>query len=861
MAPLPIDPALPELIDAIRDRRAAVLVAPPGAGKTTRVPPALLRSGLLDPAHPAVVMLQPRRVAARAAASRIAAENGWAVGREVGYHVRFERRVGPGTRLRVVTEGILTRQLLADPFLEGVGAVVLDEFHERSLHTDLALAFLREVRDSVREDLILVVMSATLRAGPVARYLGGCPVVHAEGRSFPISVEYHPPGEPRTPLPEHVARSVARALATAPAGDRGDLLVFLPGLEEIRRCARALAPLAESERLRILPLHGGLPSEEQDLALRPADRRKVVLATNVAETSLTIEGVSTVVDSGLARHAVHDPARGLDRLELGRISRASAAQRAGRAGRLGPGRCLRLWAERDDRSRPEFDAPEVRRADLASTLLALHAWGQPDPSRFAWFEPPPPGSLASAERLLALLGALDSGRLTPLGRRLLDLPVHPRLGRLLIEAARSGLIREGAAMAALLAEKDLVATRAEPHRDRRPASHGRSDLLDRLDLLADSERARFAPGALRALGVDPAAARRVARARDELARLARRLAPRDAPASHDPDRDDLLLRLPLAAYPDRVCRRRASDPAAALMVGGRGVRLEPGSVVRDAELFLALDPRDDPRAPAREARVRLASEVRLEWLEDLFPEALRREESVRFDESRGRAVASRTLLYRDLPLREDTHGAVDASEASAALAAALAGRAEAFVREDEPAARLLDRLAFLRRAMPERDWPAFGPDELAGVVADACDGRRTLDEVRRVPLAPLLLGRLDFARRQALDEHAPDALIVPSGSRIRLAYEPGRPPVLAVRLQELFGLPDTPRLAAGRVPVLLHLLGPNFRPVQITDDLRSFWSTTYHQVRKDLRARYPRHSWPDDPLSATPESRGGRRGR
>jgi ATP-dependent helicase HrpB len=859
MSPLPIDPVLPEIVAALGAGGAAVLVAEPGAGKTTRVPPALLDAGLLGPDHPAVVVLQPRRVAARAAAARIAEERGWAVGGEVGYHVRLDRRVGPRTRLRVATEGVLNRQLLADPFLEGVGAVVLDEFHERSLHTDLALALLREVRESVRPDLLILVMSATLDAAPVAGFLGGAPVVRSEGRAFPVAVEYLPPPDARAPIGDRVARAVGHALAADPRDD-GDVLVFLPGMEEIRRSARALEPLAAREGLLVLPLHGSLPAEEQDRAIRPAGRRKVVLATNVAETSLTIEGVTTVIDTGLARFAGHDPARGLDRLELGRISRASAAQRAGRAGRTRPGRCLRLWAEREDRGRPEFDEPEVRRADLAATVLALHAWGQPEPARFGWFEPPPAASIDAAERLLADLGALESGRITPLGRTLLDLPLHPRLGRLMVEAARVGRVEEGAALAALLAEKDILSPGRAPGPARRASSHGRSDLLDRLDALGRAERARFS-ASLRPSGIDPQAARRVARARDELLRVGRRLG-RGRPPAPTGDPESGLLRLALAAYPDRVCRRRPGDPSAGRMVGGRGVRLEPESVVREAELFLALDTRDDrrPGPGAREARVRVASEVRPEWLDELRPGSVRVERAVRFDEARGRAVAVRTVLYRDLPLSEEAHGAVEPAEASAALAAFLAPRAESFLREDGDAAKLLDRLAFLRDAWPESGLPEFDAGALAELVASACAGRRTVEEARKVPLAPLLLGRLSFAQARLLDEHAPEALRVPSGNRIRLAYEPGRPPVLAVRLQELFGLAETPRLAGGRVPVLLHLLGPNFRPVQVTDDLRSFWTTTYHQVRKDLRNRYPRHAWPEDPWTARPEAKGGRRG-
>jgi ATP-dependent helicase HrpB len=846
--PLPIDRLLPNILQALARSKNLVLEAPPGAGKTTRVPPALLDApGLLGGQNASVVLLQPRRVAARASAARIAEERGGRLGDEVGFQVRFERAVGAKTRLRVVTEGVLTRQLVADPFLEGVGAVVLDEFHERSLSTDLALAMLREVQTSVREDLRIIVMSATLDPGPVSAFLGGCPTLKAEGRSYPVETTYLPPSTSRAHLADEVARAVEHALSLeSEDADRGDVLVFLPGMEEIRRSARRLAPLADREGLLILPLHGSLPSEAQDRAIRPADQRKVILSTNVAETSLTIDGVRTVIDSGLARFASYDPARGLERLELGKISRASAAQRAGRAGRTGPGRCFRLWAEREDRGRAEFDPPEIERADLPSTVLVLKAWGQPDVRRFGWFQPPSETSVEAAERLLTRLGALESGRVTPLGLDMLAMPVHPRLARLLL--AGHARLRDAAGLAALLSEKDILSSF-------RSDARGESDLLDRLDRLDEAERARFSPG-LRDRGIDPSAARRVAQTRDDLMRRARSRNRADALDADDPD---LLSKALLLAYPDRVCRRRLADPTAGLMVGGRGVRLDPASVVKEGEFFLALDARSDHRRGISEARVRIASAIEQHWLSEFFPESLSLQRVVRFDESRGRAIASRTMTYLDLVLAEDTHGAVDPDEASQTLADALSTRAEAFVNEDESAAVLLLRLAFLKRSMPEADWPDMGLERLAEAVSSACSGRRSVDEVRRVPLAPILMGYFSSSQQRALREHAPEALEVPSGNRIRLTYEPDRPPVLAVRLQELFGWSDTPRLAGGRVPVLLHLLGPNFRPVQVTDDLRSFWSSTYHQVRKDLRARYPKHSWPEDPWTARAEARGGRR--
>lgn len=863
MNSLPIDASLSQLVASAREHRSLVLVAPPGAGKTTRVPVALVQGGVLSPQHPALVLLQPRRVAARAAADRIAEENSWTLGEEVGYQIRFERKYGPATKIRVLTEGILNRRLITDPFLDGIGAVVLDEFHERSLHTDLALSLLREIRETVRDDLVLVVMSATMDAGPVARFLGDCPVHHVEGRTFPVDVAYRP--SVRSSSPDAVYAAVEEVLAESRERDLGDVLVFLPGAEEIRRAGTRLAPLADREGLLVLPLHGGLSTADQRRPLLPSPRRKVVLATNIAETSLTIDGVRTVIDCGLARFASVDPQRGLDRLELGRISRASATQRAGRAGRTAPGRCLRLWSEREHRGLAESDRPEIQRVDLCGTTLLLHAWGQADPRRFGWFEPPSETHLNAAEELLNWLGARDeAGRITPLGKEMLRIPVHPRLARLLIAAAADGFVRHGAALAALLSEKDL-ATSGPAGRGGdgnstglRRSGRGSSDLLDRLDLLHEAERTRFSSG-LRERGIDPWGARRVAQVRDDLIRNCRRLpgVAGDARIEEAPD-EELMLRWVLAAYPDRVVRRRGGE-ATGVMVGGRGVRLAPESVVRDAEFFVALDPRDERRGGTREARVRIASALQVEWLDELFPDAVRRDRIVRFDEQRQRAVGVNTSSYRGLLLREDDNAPVAPEEASRALAQALEPRAGAFFREDEAAAAWLARLEFLTRAMPEADAPVVDDAVLAELLAQACAGRRSVDEIKRNELVPLLRGRLTHAQSRWLDEQAPEALVVPSGSRIRLTYEPGRPPVLAARLQELFGWTETPRVAGKRVAVLLHLLGPNYRPVQVTDDLRSFWSNTYFQVRKDLRARYPKHSWPDDPLTAQPEAKGNRR--
>jgi ATP-dependent helicase HrpB len=861
VTPLPIDPSLPRIVDALRAARSAVIVAPPGAGKTTRVPVAMLRAGLLDKEHPNLVMLQPRRVAARAAAARIADENGWQLGREVGYHVRFDRKITRDTRLRVLTEGILTRQLLEDPYLQGVGAVLLDEFHERSLNTDLAVALLREVQQTVRDDLKIVVMSATLEAEPVARFLGDCPVLRTQGRAYPIDIEYIPVVRGDE---EVGAISTVEKFVTASPTPARDILIFLPGAEEIRRVIRNLEPLAARENLALLPIHGSLTADEQDRALRPDSqgRRKIIAATNIAETSLTIEGVGVVIDTGLARVAGYDPQRGLDRLEVRRISKASATQRTGRAGRTGPGACARLWSEREWERMPDFELPEVKRVDLASTVLELHAWGKPDPRAFAWYEPPDAPTLAAAESLLAMLGAIGpDGRITDVGRALAKLPVHPRLGRLMLAAADAGLVRHGALLAALISEKDILRPQQHDRTSLSAGSHrtiGNSDLLLRVHRLGENARDER---------LDRNAVRQVLRVKDELQRLGERIAPGQSRLRHaqpegmfGPPGDEALLRLILWAYPDRVARRRGKQDTAVMVGGGGGgVKLSPESVLHASahEFFVAIDPRQDERSTAREAFVRIASAIDVGWLEEMFPHQVRREKVVTFDEQRQKVVGLSRLWYRDLLLREDKDAPVDAAQAADAIADVLRVRAGEIFRADDAAQSVLYRVSLLREKMPENPWPHWDDAQLGDLLATGATHVRSLEDARRLPLASILKSGLPYPLDRLLDKEAPESIQVPTGNRIRLRYSPTEA-VLAVRLQELFGLLDTPRIAAGRQPVKLELLAPNYRPVQVTTDLRSFWTSTYFQVRKDLKARYPKHAWPEDPLTAKPEAKGGR---
>jgi ATP-dependent helicase HrpB len=849
MQPLPIDPLIPRLVEALTTANAVVLTAAPGAGKSTRVPPALAKH-----LPGSVLLLQPRRLAATSLAKRIAAEQGWRLGSEVGYRVRFERKGDANTKLWVMTEGTLTRQFASDPYLEGVSAVVLDEFHERSLHTDLALAYLRDLQ-SIRDDFKLVVMSATMDAAPVAAYLGGAPILDAPGTTHPVAVRHWMQGD-QLPLPERVASAVMDATLDP---DCGDILVFLPGMGEIRATERALAakPLGERE---VLPLHGSLPADDQDRALNPGNRPRVVLSTNVAETSVTIPGVRTVIDSGLARIMHHDPATGVDELRLESISRFSATQRAGRAGRTAPGRCWRLWTPTFEARMPQATPPELRRSDLSGLLLALKRLGYADSRRFPWFEAPEPARLDSAEALLHSLGATPSlfAPLTELGERLVGLPLPPRLGVMLHHAARAQTLQSGATLAALCAERDI---RVPPRPSDPPADPAPCDALDRMERLAEAERLRFAPH-LRDRGTDANGARQVAQARADLLRAWQGASGGWSVGGREREATpDELCRLLLAAFPDRVAKRSASDPNRATMLGGVSLEIDRGSALfsdrgqNRGPLLLAIEVQEIQRSGKTLVVVRQAAEISEADLAS-SPDGIQRRTDLFFDESRERVVERIRWCYRDLAIREAAGEPSDAEAASRHLIASIAPRLRAIISEDEATARWLTRVAWLARQMPDLNLPVIDDALLTEVMAECASGCLSLADVRARKPIDWLQAKLDARQAQALDEHAPDTIEVPSGSHIRIQYQDDGPPILAVRLQEMFGCTATPRLAGGRVPVLLHLLAPNYRPEQITTDLASFWANTYALVRKDLRCRYPKHSWPDDPLTAPAVAKG-----
>jgi len=836
--PLPIDPILPDLLAALRQQASVVLRAPTGAGKTTRVPPAILDAGGTPRGR--ILMLEPRRLAARAAARRMADERGGRLGDEIGYQVRFDRQCGPHTRILVVTPGILIRLLHDDPFLESTYAVLFDEFHERGLESDLALGMVRLVQQTVRPELRIVVMSATLAVESVSAYLGDCPIIASEGRLYPVDIVHEPrSGQQSWPL------AVARAVENTLERTTGDLLVFLPGMYEIRQTARHLEALATERNLAVLPLHGDLPAEQQDAALLPQSRRKIVLATNVAETSVTVEGVTAVVDSGLARMLVFDPHVGLDRLQLTPISRASADQRAGRAGRTQPGVCVRLWSAGAHRARPEQTEPEIRRVDLAGAVLQLLCLGEMDVLHFPWLEPPKEVTVTQALALLRRLGAINERGVTEQGRAMARLPVHPRLGRLLIEGQRFGQVERVALAAALLSERDPFARSLDQPAPAGPRHATPSDVLDRIEALEEYERTGRTSSALGTL--NRASARFVLRARDQLLCSLRRA--RGDHARIPVSDDEVVLRSLLAAFPDRVARRREAGGRRGVMVGGRGVHLTPNSGVLDAEFFLCID----VDAGQKEILVRQASAIERDWL---AAEQVCTSVDVEFNAETERVSAKRRTRFADLVI-EETDAALPNNEETARVlaAAAVEHLQQVTPADDSPAGLYRTRVRCLRAWMPELQLPALDDTELQELLFWLCHGCRSFADLRKADWLQAFQNRLTHTQRQTVEREAPERLAVPSSSHITLRYELGRPPILAVRIQEVFGLAETPRLAGGRVPVLLHLLAPNYRPQQVTDDLASFWANTYPQVRKELRARYPKHAWPEDPWTAAAESR------
>lgn len=809
--PLPIDAILPQLLDILGHHTRAVLGAPPGAGKTTRVPLALLSASWLNGRR--ILMLEPRRLAARNAATFMSRQLGESLGETVGYRVRLDSRVGPGTRIEVVTEGVLTRLLQDDPELSRYGAVLFDEFHERSLQADLGLALCLDVQNALRDDLRLLVMSATLDSAPLAALLDGAPVLNSAGRSFPVEIRHEPPSSRDARLEAYVAAAIRTTLNT----ESGSILVFLPGSREIQRVAGLLADTLPAD-CRLAPLYGDLPTAEQDAAIQPPEpgRRKIVLATNIAETSLTIEGIRVVIDVGLERRPCFDPGSGMSRLRTQPISRAAANQRAGRAGRLEPGIAIRLWTAEKHAQLPPFSPPEISQADLAPLVLELAQWGCTDPTTLRWLDPPPSAPWAQARALLQELGALhEDGTPTSHGRAMHALGVHPRVGHMLLCAQALGWHDTACMLAALLGERD-------------PLRGAGSDVGLRL------QNGRHVRGAA------------WNRLREQARVLRHRLT-----GTSKPEPEAAAGILLAFAFPDRIAQRRPGNRPAFLLANGRGAFLADDDPLREAPLLVAAELDGE----ARESRIHLAAAIPRSDLETHFAERIKVIDRMGWDAAQEAVVATRQRRLGAIILSENPLPNPPPDRLRDGLLEGIRRAGLHALPWQESERQWQARVMLLQSLEPER-WPTVDDSRLLATLeewlAPFLVGMSRLAHLQRLHLQQALDTLLSYSQRRELAEQTPERITVPSGSTLALDYRAEGGPVLAVKLQEMFGTTAGPRIAHGRIALTLHLLSPARRPVQITRDLSAFWKGSYTEVRKDLRGRYPKHPWPEDPVNAAP---------
>ena len=841
---LPVYELESALVASLRANRRVIVRAPTGSGKSTQIPQILLRHGLLDKGQ--VVVLQPRRIAARMLARRVAEELGTELGDAVGYQIRLESRVSDRTRIRFVTEGILLRQMTFDPLLRGVSAVIFDEFHERHLYTDISLAQAVGIQRNARPDLKIAVMSATLDSGSLREYLKPCDVLESEGRTYPVVIEYL--GRPVDFESDPVWEVAARECERVAADTGGDMLVFMPGAFEIARTIQAVQGSRALRGFAALPLHGELPAAAQDCAVAPCDGRKIIVSTNVAETSLTIDGVTAVIDSGLARVARFDPVRGINTLLIEKISAASADQRAGRAGRTAPGVCVRLWTEREHGRRPAQELPEVRRLDLSEVVLTLKASGIVDLSGFAWLERPDARSLARAEALLADLGALDGagGAITETGRRMLRFPVHPRYARMFLVAQERGCVRPVAMIAALTQGRSFllrgVTRQVDEAREEILGGEHESDFFLLMRAWRFADRNGYSPEACGRLGIHAQTARQVGPLFEQFAAIA---AAEGLDASERRVDGSEVRKCLLAGFPDHLAHRLDAGTLRCDLVHGRRGLLARESAIGKAPLLVAAEITEvGGRGGEVSVLLSLATAVEESWLGELFPGEFRDVREVAYDPSAKRVVARREKRFRDLVLesKPQADGAPPGEAAALLAQEVLAGRIS-IDAWDESAEQWITRVNRLAEWFPELGVRPIGEPDRAALIERVCQGETSARGVKGREVMPVLRARMTAGQLAAMEELVPERLTMANGRRSRISYPREGPPVLSARIQELYGVEGRFSLGRGRVPVRIEVLAPNQRPIQVTEDLSSFWRSVYPKIKPELSRRYPRHEW------------------
>ncbi len=851
LEPLPIDSLIPSILQAVRENPIVIVEAPPGSGKTTRVPPALIASFAVEDRR--IVLLQPRRIAVQSVANRIAEESNSKLGHTIGYAVRFDARFNAQTQLLVATEGIVRRMLSDDISLSNVSVVVFDEFHERSLDSDLLLAMCRHLQSTIRPDLKIVIMSATISSESISQQLQGVPVLRAEGRMFPVDIRYAPMN-----ARDKLSNAVAQCTAEAIQKHQGDALVFLPGKGEIFQVQGQLEGQLSKE-IEIVPLFGAMTMEQQSYAVRTSQRRRVILSTNIAETSLTIEGIRIVIDSGMARVLRYDPTSGLDRLCLEPICRASADQRAGRAGRVAPGVTYRLWSEASQRAKVAYLEPELHRVDFASALLQLYAWNESEIEQLPWLEPPRETNLSAAVRLLDLLGATYAGELTDLGKQMADLPLHPRLARLVIEGKSRNAFNQTAWAAAMLSEREpfIRSSSAKPNASFNRPRGGSSvqpsvtqqpkrwpcDVCEQLEAIAESQQhgnsiTKFGEIHRNTLST-------IAKVAEQIQRDVQCKVDSNDDVTQQDAIDIAIRKSLLAAFPDRLAKRRGRGQERALMVGGKGVKLSHESGVVQHDLFICLD----AEASGSEASVRKASGIEREWLTG---DNIRTVDELFYSPTHKAVQCRRRTYWIDLMLEESPAAISDPTQAAAILAkAALADWQRCFPSDDKELQNLIGRINLLARFEPSLQLHAVDQARLQSVCESICRNVTSLDQIKSANWSSYLVGSLNAEQASALHRLCPAKVSAPNGRQFTIDYSQDQP-ILAIKIQDAFGMRQNPRVCDGKQVVQMHLLAPNMRTQQITNDLASFWASGYEVCKKELKRRYAKHAWPDDPTVPLP---------